>query len=265
MSLTLLMLTINGSQKLARVLPALAGIADELVIGIDDSTTDNTLSVARDFTDRIFAVPHAAFRAGGQPDHVVQLKYMLPYCQGDWVLKIDHDETLSPHWHDREYVNALLSDRSATRVWIPRRWVVPPGDRYISSRHWQPDYQLRLFRNVPSLIRFNTKAHDPPVIAGEARFPADCWIEHWDYVWHDRATREQKVRFLCLVERVHRSRLLLIRKRAVRDETAFPHPCGDASRGGPGAKWRFQCGSPHSGTPGGFSGRRLGANAGIDH
>jgi hypothetical protein len=177
------------------VLPKLVGVADELVIGIDESTTDNTEKVAREFTSRIFTVPHAAYLGAGQSGHVGAVEWMLPHCKGDWVLRIDHDETLSPHWHDRDYVDELLSDRYATHVWIPRRWVLPPGDRYISSRHWQPDYQLRLFRNIPSLIRFNKKAHEPPVIVGEARSLADCWIEHWDYLWHDRTVREQKVQF----------------------------------------------------------------------
>ncbi|MGH9342895.1 MAG: glycosyltransferase [Terriglobia bacterium] len=195
MSLTLLMLTVDGAQKISRVLPRIADIADELVIGIDATTTDNTEAVARRFTDRVFMVPHSGFCGSGRADHVGAVEYMLQHCRGDWVLRIDHDETLSPHWHDRSYVRRLLTDRCATHAWIPRRWLVPPGDLYISNRHWQPDHQLRLFRNIPSLIRFNKKAHEPPVIVGEPRYLADCWIEHWDYVWHNRAVREQKVRF----------------------------------------------------------------------
>jgi hypothetical protein len=52
----------------------------------------------------------------------------------------------------------------------------------ISIRHWQPDHQLRLCRIFRRLLRFNNKAHEPSVIAGQARFPADCSIEDWDYL-----------------------------------------------------------------------------------
>src|SRR5262249_37103767 len=123
------------------------------------------------------------------------IECVLPHCRGDWVLRIDQDETLSPQWHDCSYVQNLLADRAMTHCWLPRRWAVPPGDRYISNRHWHPDYQLRLIRNISSLVIFNRSPHSPLVVAGESRRLSDSWIIHWDYVWHDRAMREGKVEF----------------------------------------------------------------------
>lgn len=195
MRLTLLVLAINGEKKLARILPSLREIADELVIGVDDTTTDASAEVARQFTGRVYPVPHAGFAGRGRAEDLNAVEWMLPYSRGDWLLRIDHDETLSPQWHDRGYVANLLDDRYATHYCIPRRWLVPPGDRYISSRHWHPDYQLRLFRNIPSLLNFNRTPHAPVYVAGERRYLTDSWILHWDYVWHDRPAREAKVAF----------------------------------------------------------------------
>jgi hypothetical protein len=195
MRLTLLILAINAEQELARILPELHQVGDELVIGIDDTTTDSTAEVARRFTDRIYPVPHAGFCGKGQPGDLNAVECMLPYCRGDWVLRVDQDETLSSLWHDQPYVAGLLDDKPATQYWIPRRLVVPPGDRYVCSGNLFPDYQLRLYRNIPSLIQFNRRPHDPPCIAGERRFLTEAWILHWDPVWYDRDRRQQKIAF----------------------------------------------------------------------
>ena len=193
--LTLLILAIDAQKELARILPELRDIGDELVIGIDDTTTDATAAVARQFTDQIHPVPHESFRGLGRPEDLNAVECMLPHCHGDWVLRVDQDETLSSLWHDRNYVSGLLADRSATQYWIPRRLVVPPGDRYVSSGQWFPDYQIRLYRIIPCLIVFNRRPHERPRIAGERRLLSDSWILHWDPVWYDRVRRDRKVAF----------------------------------------------------------------------
>jgi hypothetical protein len=194
MRLTVLVLTLNSEKKLARILPDLVDVGDELVIGIDETNTDESPAVARRFTNKVHTVPHAAFFGRGREDDLNAVEYMLPYCSGDWVLRIDHDETLSALWHDPSYVASLLDDHAATHFSIPRRMVVPPGDRYISSGGWFPDYQLRLFRNIPSLIVFNRRPHKRPRIAGEQRFLSDSWIIHWkdDYAIFDEQTFETR-------------------------------------------------------------------------
>ena len=118
---------------------------------------------------------------------------MLPYCHGDWLFRVDQDETLSALWHDPSFVSSLLQDRVATKYEIPRRLVVSPGDRYISSGRWYPDYQLRLYRNIPSLIEFNRRPHDRPRIAGEARVLSDAWLLHWDPVWYSARGPEGRI------------------------------------------------------------------------
>jgi glycosyltransferase involved in cell wall biosynthesis len=195
MRLTLLIPAINAEAELARVLPELRDIGDELVIGIDDTTTDATAEVARQFTDRIFPVPHEGFRGRGRPDDLNAIECILPECKGDWLMWIAQDETLSPLWHDKAYVNRLLDDRPATQYWIPRRLVVPPGDRFVCSANFFPDYQLRLYRNIPSLIRYNRRPHEHPRIHGERRFLTDSWILHWDAIWYSDDRRRQKIEF----------------------------------------------------------------------
>ena len=66
--LTLLILAINAEKELARILPELRNIGDELVIGIDDTTTDTTAEVARQFSARFNPVPQEGFRGRGGAD-----------------------------------------------------------------------------------------------------------------------------------------------------------------------------------------------------
>ena len=181
MRLTVLVLTINAEKKLARILPELVNVGDELVVAVDDSTTDGSAAVARRFTDKVYPVPHASYMGRGREADLNPIECMLPYCNGDWILRLDHDETLSSLWHDRAYVDSLLDDRGATHFCIPRRMVVPPGDRFVSTGFWVPDFQLRLYRNIPSLIVFNRRPHERPRIAGEQRFLSDSWIIHWKH------------------------------------------------------------------------------------
>jgi hypothetical protein len=129
--LTLLILAINAEKELAHILPELRDIGDELVIGIDDTTTDRTAEVARKFTAQTHAVPHEGFRGRGGANDLNAVECMLPYCNGDWLLRVDQDETLSALWHEPSFVSSLLQDRAATKYEIPRRLVVPPGDRYM--------------------------------------------------------------------------------------------------------------------------------------
>ena len=188
MSLTIIIVTINGVQKLAEIVPSLLGVADELVIGVDDSSSDGSIDAARSYTEKVISVPHAVLAAGGG------IPLLMQSCTSDWILRIDHDETLSSHWNDRCYVDRLLANHAVTHMWIPRRWIVPPGDRYLSTFPWQPDYQLRLFRNLPSFLELSPELHGESVVVGEPLYVTDSWINHFDLLWNDRAAREAKVR-----------------------------------------------------------------------
>jgi hypothetical protein len=194
-SLTIWTATIDGAEKLKRILPALRQLADQLVVGIDDATTDDSAAIARQFADVVIACPHRCFQFDGNPASVNPLEYGISHCKGDWILRVDHDETLGPGWADKERIASLLSDRTVTNYWIARRWAVPPGDRFISSGPWHPDYQVRLFRNIPSLIRFAKRVHEHTTMAGESHWLTREWLVHWDLVWHSRRQREAKVEF----------------------------------------------------------------------
>ncbi|MBC8167266.1 MAG: glycosyltransferase [Bryobacteraceae bacterium] len=195
-SLTIWTATINGELKLRRILPDLRRVADQLVVGVDDASTDESARVAGEFADKVVSIPHEHYlHLDGNPNHVSAVELALPHFTGDWILRVDHDETLGPALSDKEHLRSLLSDRYTTHYWIPRRWVVPPGDRFISSCPWHGDTQVRLYRNLPSIIDFSKQVHRHTTLLGQGRALTHEWLVHWDLVWHSRAAREAKVRW----------------------------------------------------------------------
>jgi glycosyltransferase involved in cell wall biosynthesis len=104
MSLTILVFAINVEHTLGRAISHLRTVSPDVVVAVDDSATDRTFDVAREHTDEVYCLPHRCFLAAGQPEHVNALEDMLPYCRGNWVLRIDQDETLSDKWTDPVYV-----------------------------------------------------------------------------------------------------------------------------------------------------------------
>ena len=99
---------------------------------------------------------------------------------------------LGDSW-SREALQALTADRYATMYWFPRRWIVPPGDCYLSIAPWHPDWQPRLLRNLPTIYRVPEKVHDAGVVAGESRFIPALPILHNKFFVRDRAARERTV------------------------------------------------------------------------
>lgn len=193
-SLTVLVATIDGEEKLARILPHLREIADELVVAVDDSTTDASGDIAHQYADVVCSIPHASFFPRGKQDFIGALDIALGSCHADWILRVDHDETLGDTWSVPGRLQELLSDRYATHYNILRRWATPPGERFIASYPWYTDYQTRLFRNLPAIIRSPREVHRDIQVLGEARYLTHEWLVHWDLVWHPRETREAKAR-----------------------------------------------------------------------
>jgi hypothetical protein len=113
-------------------------------------------------------------------------------CTGDWILRLDDDELPSAGLVGA--LPRLLSDREVTHYWLPRRWVVGADQtRWISQSPWWPDWQLRLFRNIGSLVRPPEGLHGNFFIQGGARFCTEASIYHFDLVYHTDSERQQKV------------------------------------------------------------------------
>lgn len=111
---------------------------DELIV-IDSGSTDETLSICREYTDKI--------HVRNWPGYVEQKRYGLSVCTEEWVLNIDADEEVSAELRDN--IIEAISDR---REWARdingyqlNRVVFYLG-RWWRKGGWHPEYRLRLVR-----------------------------------------------------------------------------------------------------------------------
>jgi glycosyltransferase involved in cell wall biosynthesis/SAM-dependent methyltransferase len=184
MKLSVVTFTRADQDRLMKFLASLQEIADELVVLIDSEAKDS-LAIAQRFTNQVYVLPHKGYIEA-------HLQEVVSHCSGDWIFRIDDDETLSPQW-TRTLIKELMSDRYTTHYWIPRLWLVSSGAQFIKTAPWYPDYQMRLFRNIPSLIKLPNKIHEATQVAGGFRYLTDAYLYHWDLVWNNREIRERKV------------------------------------------------------------------------
>ncbi|HOC24428.1 MAG TPA: glycosyltransferase family 2 protein [bacterium] len=111
-----------------------AAWADEIVL-VDACSEDATVTIAREFTDRIFVRKWEGFAA--------QKEFSLQQCTSPWIFSLDADERIRPEL--REAMQAVIADphalagyRVGRRSWFLGCWIRHGG--------WYPGYQLRLFR-----------------------------------------------------------------------------------------------------------------------
>ena len=78
----------NEDKIIGEALKSLKGVVDEIIVIHDGKCKDNTLKIARKFTDKVFVRPHKGRSAFNVVFGLKKAKY-------NWILKIDADESLS--------------------------------------------------------------------------------------------------------------------------------------------------------------------------
>ena len=132
--LSVVIITKNEAHNIRRCLQSVAW-ADEVIV-LDSGSKDNTVSIAREFTDKVYTTKPQEWQGYG-----VQKQRALAKASGDWVLNLDADESV-----DSELKSAIISamksnDFDAYRIPI-RLHFYHKTMRYSSS----PTRHIRLFR-----------------------------------------------------------------------------------------------------------------------
>ena len=130
--LSVTVITENEEANLPDTLTSVAW-ADEIVV-VDCGSTDATIDVARQFTDRVSVNPWPGY--GAQKNHAAEI------ASHDWILSLDADERVSPAL--AEEIRQLLATEPARRGYRLPRVAFHLG-RWIRSTDWYPDHQLRLY------------------------------------------------------------------------------------------------------------------------
>lgn len=113
---------------------------DEIVV-VDSDSTDRTVEIARQYTDKIFNREFKGFKD--------KHEFADAQTTGDWLFWIDADERVSDELKAsianlREYDDSKLADgyKISRKTFFMDRWIRHCG--------WSPDYQMRLYRKGKS-------------------------------------------------------------------------------------------------------------------
>ena len=83
---TATVITFNEAANIKAALESLSW-ADEIVV-VDSESTDDTVAIARRFTDRVIVRPW--------PGYVEQKNFAAAQASHDWIFSLDADERVSP-------------------------------------------------------------------------------------------------------------------------------------------------------------------------
>lgn len=111
--------------------------ADEVIV-VDSESTDDTVKIAKEFTDKIFIKKWMGFSK--QKDYAVSL------ARNNWVLSLDADERIPPKLAD-EILNSSL-EFDGYLIGRENYFI----GKAISTCGWENDYQLRLFKKSNTTI-----------------------------------------------------------------------------------------------------------------
>ncbi len=150
-ALSVVIITKDEAQNIRRCLESVKW-ADEIVI-VDDSSGDDTVKIAGEYTDRIFNKKMEGF---GE-----QKQFAVDKATGEWVLVLDADEELPPVL--QEEIKALLASAQpfdGFRIWRKTFYL----GKWIRRCGWYVPI-LRLFKKGKG--RFNLKyVHEDILVSG---------------------------------------------------------------------------------------------------
>ncbi len=164
--LSVTIITLNEEENIGPCLESVAW-AEEIVV-CDSGSTDKTLELSRQYTDRVFVDEWRGFSG--------HKNLALARATHPWVLSLDADERVTPELR-REIEGILEQDGPEDGYFVPRRnFFLGRQIRYCG---WSPDETLRLFRREKG--HFQERAvHEAVELTGRVghlRTP----IEHCSY------------------------------------------------------------------------------------
>lgn len=155
--LALVMIVRNEGRRLSACLDSAKDAVDEIII-VDTGSTDNTVSIARQYTQRVYSYQW-------QDDFAAARNFALSLTTCEWVLSLDADEVLS----NTSGIRSLITNSDYTAFYLPLH-ALKNEDNMLEYDRFMV---LRLFR---SNYRFHGSIHefikvDPPAAIGQSQLP----------------------------------------------------------------------------------------------
>jgi len=132
--ISVVMIVKNAEGMIREVLESVRGWADEIIV-VDDESKDNTVSIVKEYTDKIFI---RKMDLEGK-----QRNYTTAQAKNEWVLWLDADERLTEEL--KKEIDQVLSSTRGEMVayWIPRKNFL--GKKWLRYGGWYPAPHIKLY------------------------------------------------------------------------------------------------------------------------
>jgi hypothetical protein len=189
-TLSLMVMTKNGSWRLDRMLCSMAGkVSGNIVIGVDSATNDDTEERARRRTADVVRIRN--------PEGYIEphIRTLFERCTGDWVIRLDDDELMSANF-SLEGIDPTILDRFEL-IGFPRPWIVqrdPP--LYIGTGRESGELvpQFRLMKRAAAW-QFVKRIHTAGFEMKPAHVVRDMYLFHMNLVDVSIEDRRTKYEF----------------------------------------------------------------------
>ncbi len=207
MTLSVCCITRDPGARVAAIMRQLRPVSAEIVVAVDSRLDPQRLGRYAEVADRLLRYEFVDSAEQFAPTIISQ-------CSGDWILRIDGDEVLSPALIER--LPELTNTSDVFQYWLPCRWLFPDAEHYLAQPPWHFTAP-RLVRNDPATLWHAGLSHS----GFEPVFPSvqlDDGFYHLSLLVNDLAYREAKVAHYLSIASVHSRRVLEV------DVTAFYVP-----------------------------------------
>ena len=156
----------NEEDRIVTTLSSLKDIAGEIIV-IDSHSSDNTVSIAKEFGAKVFVEDWKGF--AGQKNSLTQK------CSQDWILYLDADEAITKDL--AQEISNVIHENIADGFFINRK------THYLGKllKHaWQPNYRLRLVKKSAKPHWVGEIVHEELKIEGKT-LNLVHHLEHYSY------------------------------------------------------------------------------------
>jgi glycosyltransferase involved in cell wall biosynthesis len=138
------------------------------IIIVDAFSTDRTLEICREYTDKIYQEEWKGYAK--------QKQLAIERAESPWVFILDSDERFTrPLWEEIE--RTIRSGDTYSGFYVPRKNIFL--GKWIRHGGWWPDYTLRLFLRDNAAIE-ERKVHEKVIVRGKTGYLKNH-IEHYSY------------------------------------------------------------------------------------
>lgn len=159
----------NEGNCLSYMLSSVKDYVSEIVV-VDTGSTDNTIEIARCFTDKIYQVGFTDFG---------KIRTLTAHLASQpWVVMLDADETIS-----RPDLLADLTNQTMTNAYaFPRRRWLDLDMKQQAELEAYPDWQVRFFRNTKNFV-WKRELHEFFHGTAVLNYKDGPIVEHFHDVW----------------------------------------------------------------------------------